>query len=55
MTHYLVEKLKAGDPLEDAYDGVKSLVPEYVQRKFPGTTQKPVLVNHTTPPVWLRP
>ena len=46
MTHYLIELLKSGPrvTLKDAFEYVSHKVPDYVQMKFPGTTQTPVLV-----------
>lgn len=58
MTHFLIERLKSANgklTLADAASYVMQRVPEFVQRQYPGTTQTPVFVDHTTPPVYLRP
>jgi hypothetical protein len=57
MTFFLVEKLRAGGPvtLTAAFDHVKVKVPVYMRERFPGRTQTPVLMDRTTPPVYLRP
>jgi hypothetical protein len=58
MTFFLVNQLKSGNSqvsLNDAFNKVKTAVPEYVKEKYAGATQNPVLVDNTTPPVYLRP
>ena len=58
MTYVLVNQLKAASgkvSLHNAYENVKAAVPEYVRAKFAGATQDPLLVDNTTPPVYLRP
>ena len=58
MTHCLLELINTSRgpvTLEAAYQYVLREVPKYVEKRFPGTTQTPVLVNHTTPPVYIRP
>jgi hypothetical protein len=58
MTYFLVEQLQNGGgpiTLPDAYGQLRRLVPEYVERNFPGTTQTPLLIDNTTPPLFLRP
>lgn len=57
MTYFLIDKLQTAPgkvTLKAAYAFVKKAVPEYVQKKFPGTTQDPVLIDYTTQPVALR-
>lgn len=57
MTYFLVDKLEAGPgkvTLKDAFAVLKTAVPEYVKKKFPGTTQNPVLIDYTTSPILLR-
>ncbi len=57
MTHFLVEKLKnsAGPvTLLDAVEYLKAQVPAFVEKNYPGTSQTPVFVDQTTPPVFLR-
>lgn len=57
MTYFLIDKLQTAPgkvTLKAAYAFVKKAVPEYVQKKFPGTTQDPVLIDYTTKPVALR-
>ena len=58
MTYYLTQLLRQnrnGVTLDQAYQHVKLKVPQYVGSAFPGSTQDPVLVNETTPPVYLVP
>lgn len=58
MTHFLIEKLSASPrsvTLSEAFEYVKAQVPAFVERHYPGTTQTPVFVDQTTPPVYLRP
>lgn len=57
MTHFLLERLRAGDrvTLSDAFKAVSGAVPGYVRRELPGVSQTPVLIDHTTPPVYLVP
>ncbi len=58
MTFFLVKQLKSADgkvSLADAFENVQTAVPEYVKEKYAGATQDPVLVDNTTPPVYLRP
>ena len=58
MTYYLVQCLRnARKPvtLKDGYAAVRTAVPSYVEAEFPGSTQTPMLIDHTTPPVYLRP
>ena len=57
MTYYLVEQLSKGDEqitLPDAFQYVSEKVPSYIEGRFSGTTQTPVLVDNTTPPLYLR-
>jgi hypothetical protein len=57
MTHFLVEKLSGGSgpvTLTEAAEYLAENVPQFVQQHYPGTTQTPVFVNQTTPPVYLR-
>jgi hypothetical protein len=58
MTHFLIEKLRTSTgpvTLTDAADYVSANVSAFVEQHYPGTTQTPVFVNQTTPPVYLRP
>jgi hypothetical protein len=58
MTHFLIEKLSTSTApvtLIDAADYVSANVSAFVEEHYPGTTQTPVFVNQTTPPVYLRP
>ena len=58
MTYFLVEQLQsAAAPvtLADAFSHVKREVAEYVQQKFPGTTQTMTLVNNWSETFYLRP
>lgn len=58
MTYYLVKRLRGAEgsvTLKDAFEYLETEVPGYVQGQFPGMTQNPVLIDHTTPPVYLRP
>lgn len=58
MTHFLVEKLRSSTgpvSIQDAAAYAAQHVPPFVQTHYPGTTQTPVFVDHTTPPVLLRP
>jgi hypothetical protein len=58
MTHFLVEKLRSSTgpvSIQDAAAYVAQTVPPFVQTHYPGTTQTPVFVDYTTPPVLLRP
>jgi hypothetical protein len=58
MTHFLIEKLGgSADPvtLQQAADYLVEQVPAFVEQHYAGTTQTPVFVNQTTPPVFLRP
>ena len=57
MTHFLVEKLSRGNgpvTLKEVADDLAKKVPQFVEQNFPGTTQTPVFVDQTTPPVYLR-
>jgi len=58
MTYFLTKLLLAstdGVTLNQAYEHVRVEVPRYISREFPGTTQDPVLIDETTPPVYLLP
>jgi hypothetical protein len=58
MTYFLVEQLQsAAGPvaLADAFSHMKRQVAEYVERKFPGTTQTMTLVNNLSETFYLRP
>jgi len=58
MTHFLVELLRTADrpvSLHDAYEHVQKNVPAYVEAKFPGAEQTPVLVDSLSSPVYVRP
>ena len=58
MTYYLVEQLRGGSgsvTLPAAFNRLKPLVAAYIERTFPGTTQTAVLIDNTTPPLYLRP
>ena len=58
MTYFLVAQLRSGHgpiTLSDAFAQLKDQVARYVEEKFPGTTQSPVLVNDLTGPFYLRP
>jgi hypothetical protein len=56
MTFYLIEQLKGSGKvsLAQAYENLKGKVPEYVMKKFPGATQTPVLVDRTTPTLYVK-
>ena len=57
MTFCLVELLRSSNgpvSLQDAYRMLQQSVPAYVERAFPGSTQTPILVDYTTPPLYLR-
>jgi hypothetical protein len=57
MTHFLIEKLSTGSgpvTLTEVAEDLAQKVPQFVQQHYPGTTQTPVFVNQTTPPVYLR-
>lgn len=58
MTHFLIEKLgttRQPVTLPEAFEYVQIQVPAFVEEHYPGTTQTPVFVDQTTPPVYLRP
>lgn len=58
MTYFLARQLEQADSgvtLQAAYEHLKREVPAYVEKRFPGITQTPVLADQTTPPVYLRP
>lgn len=58
MTGLLIERLQSGDEpicLADAAEHVLQRVPEFVRQHYPGTTQTPIFVDYTTPPIYLRP
>ena len=58
MTYFLANLIESSDgpvTLQQAYRHVSVKVPDYVKDRFPGATQEPVLVNQTSPPVYLRP
>ena len=58
MTHFLVQRLKAGSTslsLPDVARYIIDEVPKFVEENYAGTTQTPVFVDNTTPPVYLRP
>lgn len=58
MTHFLIELLESNGSsvtLPQAAAHVKREVPAYVKKRFPGATQTPVLLDNTTPPVYLKP
>jgi hypothetical protein len=57
MTHFLVEKLSSGSgpvTLKEVAEDLAKRVPQFVEQHYPGTTQTPVFVDQTTPPVYLR-
>ena len=58
MTYYLLAQLRQGTgpiALPELYNGVKDKVVQYVEANFPGSAQTPVLVDYTTPPMYIRP
>jgi len=58
MTWFLVALLRQDTgplTLTETFDHLKIQVPAYVKQKFPGTTQTPVLINHLTGQLHLRP
>jgi len=58
MTHGLLQLLRADAgkiSLPQAYQHVGREVPMYVEKRFPGTTQTPVLVDDTSSVLYLRP
>ncbi len=58
MTYFLKDKVEKGTgpvTLTDAFNYLKTEVPAFVEKNVPGTTQTPVLVDQTTPPLYLRP
>jgi len=58
MTYFLVKKLQEASSsvlLKEAVEYLKTEVPAYVQARFPGMTQDPIFIDHTTAPVNLRP
>lgn len=58
MTHFLIEKMtttRGPLTLKEAAEYVMQRVPAFVQEQYPGTTQTPIFVNLTTPPVLLQP
>jgi hypothetical protein len=58
MTHFLIERISTAREavtLPEAFEYVQAQVPAFVEEHYPGTTQTPVFVDLTTPPVYLRP
>jgi uncharacterized caspase-like protein len=58
MTYCLLERLKAGGKvtLKEGFTYVERAVPAYISDRFQAREgQTPVLLDHTTPPVYLRP
>jgi hypothetical protein len=58
MTHFLVALLRTATgpvTLADGFSLVKRQVAEYVEGKFPGTTQTTTLVDNLSEPFYLRP
>ena len=57
MTHFLVQKLSSGHgpvTLQETAEFLVEQVPAFVTEHYPGTTQTPIFVDQTTPPVFLR-
>ena len=57
MTYCLWQQLASGAgplTLDGVFQALKQQVAAYVEQTFPGTTQTPVLINNTTPPLYLR-
>jgi hypothetical protein len=58
MTYYLLDQLRRGNgpvTLSQAFAHLEREVPAYVKQAFRGSTQNPVLIDETTPPLYLRP
>lgn len=58
MTYFFIAQLRNGSgpiSLPEMWEGLKEKVAAYVEQSFPGSTQTPVLIDHTTPPLYLRP
>ncbi len=58
MTYFLVKLIEKNDgpvTLATAFKHLQKELPAYVERRFPGTTQTPVLVDDITPPLYLSP
>lgn len=58
MTYFLVEQFRSSaGPLgiKEAHEALKDKVARYVEANFPGADQTPVLVDYSTPPLYLRP
>ncbi|HTU22624.1 MAG TPA: hypothetical protein VMF69_11175, partial [Gemmataceae bacterium] len=58
MTYYLIQQLKDSKgavTLAQAYDNLKSKVPAYVEKEFPGTTQTPLVAGEIAPPAYVKP
>ncbi|HUY33151.1 MAG TPA: DUF4384 domain-containing protein [Pirellulales bacterium] len=58
MTYFLVKQLREADgpiTLALAIDYLTKRVPPYVNKNFPGISQTPILVDHSTPPLFLKP
>lgn len=58
MTFFFVAQLRHGRgqiSLPEMWEGLKGKVAAYVEQNFPGSTQTPVLIDYTTPPLYLRP
>ncbi|HPP54202.1 MAG TPA: caspase family protein, partial [Thermoguttaceae bacterium] len=58
MTYFLLRHLESASgpvTLQNAFQYLEKAVPAYVQQKFPGATQTPVLIDHTTTTIFLRP
>lgn len=58
MTYFLARLLEESPSpvtLTAAYEHVKVKVPAYIQEKFPGAIQTPILIDYTTSPIYLRP
>lgn len=58
MTYFLVKLIEKNDgpvTLATAFKHLQKELPAYVERRFPGTTQTPVLVDDIRPQLYLRP
>ncbi|MEN6494976.1 MAG: DUF4384 domain-containing protein [Thermoguttaceae bacterium] len=58
MTFFFIAQLRHGRgqiSLPEMWEGLKGKVAAYVEQNFPGSTQTPVLIDYTTPPLYLRP
>jgi len=58
MTHFLVKQLGEGQgalTLARLHERLGADVTRYVEEQYPGSAQTPVLVDQTTPPLYVRP